>query len=112
MGSPAAGFSASLEAELAALAAADRLRSCPEAEGASRVHLRVSDHPRVSFCSNDYLGLASHPEILSAAVEAATRDGFGASASRLVSGDLPAHRHLEANLAAFLERQAALVFPT
>jgi 8-amino-7-oxononanoate synthase len=109
---PAAGFSASLEAELAELAAADRLRSCPEAEGASRVHVRVSDRPRVSFCSNDYLGLASHPDILSAAAQAAARDGFGASASRLVSGDLPAHRHLEANLATFLGRQAALVFPT
>jgi 8-amino-7-oxononanoate synthase len=105
-------LSAILETELAALAAADRLRSCPQAAGASRVHARISDRPKVSFCSNDYLGLASHPDLLRAASAAAGRDGFGASASRLVSGDLPAHRDLEASLARFLDRQAALVFPT
>jgi 8-amino-7-oxononanoate synthase len=105
-------LSATLEAELAALAAADRLRSCPRAAGASRVRVLVSDRPRISFCSNDYLGLASHPAVLSAAAAAGTREGFGASASRLVAGDLPAHRDLEEHLAKFLGRQAALVFPT
>ena len=105
-------LSATLEAELAAFAAADRLRACPEVAGASRVHPLVADLPRISFCSNDYLGLASDPRLLSAAVAAGARDGFGASASRLVSGDLPAHRQLEAGLARFLGRQAALVFPT
>lgn len=112
MRSPSPSFSASLEAELAVLAASERLRSCPEIDGLSRVHVRVSDRPRVSFCSNDYLGLASHPELSLAAEKAAARDGFGASASRLVSGDLPAHRQLEANLARFLDREAALVLPT
>jgi 8-amino-7-oxononanoate synthase len=105
-------LSAILEAELAALAASDRLRSCPEAEGASRVYPTVARRPKVSFCSNDYLGLASHPALLSAAGAAGARDGFGASASRLVSGDLPAHRELEDALARFLGRQAALVFPS
>jgi 8-amino-7-oxononanoate synthase len=66
----------------------------------------------LSFCSNDYLGLASHPALAKAAAEAALRDGPGASASRLVSGDLPAHRTLEAGLAAFLDRPAALTFPS
>src|SRR5580700_1727622 len=73
-----------LEAELAALAAADRLRSCPEAAGASRVHPTVADQPRLAFCSNDYLGLASDPRLISAATAAAQRDGLGASASRLI----------------------------
>jgi 8-amino-7-oxononanoate synthase len=105
-------LSAALETELAALAAGDRLRACPEAAGPSRVQMHLAGRPRISFCSNDYLGLASHPMVLAAAAAAAVRDGFGASASRLVSGDLPAHRHLEERLAAFLGRQAALVFPT
>jgi 8-amino-7-oxononanoate synthase len=105
-------LSATLEAELAALAATDRLRACPETAGVSRVNVRIGQHPRISFCSNDYLGLASHPALLSAAVAAGARDGFGASASRLVSGDLPAHRRLEEHLAMFLGRQATLVFPT
>src|SRR5437763_9860453 len=66
----------------------------------------------LSFCSNDYLGLASHPSLAMAAATAAARDGYGASASRLVSGDLPAHRSLESALAAFLDRPAALTFPS
>jgi 8-amino-7-oxononanoate synthase len=105
-------FAALLEAELAALAAADRLRSCPEVAGSSRVHVQVSASPRVSFCSNDYLGLANHPALADAAARATARDGFGGSAARLVSGDLPAHRQLEARLASFLGREAALVFPS
>jgi 8-amino-7-oxononanoate synthase len=106
------GFAALLEAELDALAAADRRRVCPEASGASRVHPDVRGQRMLSFCSNDYLGLASHPALAAAAAEAAARDGYGASASRLVSGDLPAHRALEATLAGFLDRPAALAFPS
>jgi 8-amino-7-oxononanoate synthase len=105
-------FTAILEAELKSLAELDRRRACPEAEGRSRVHPRLPGQAMLSFCSNDYLGLASHPGLAGAAAEAANRDGYGASASRLVAGDLPAHRSLEATLAAFLDRPAALVFPT
>jgi 8-amino-7-oxononanoate synthase len=108
----AASFTAQLEAELAALSAIDRRRSCPEAAGASRVHPDLRGRPMLSFCSNDYLGLASHPALAAAAADAAARDGSGASASRLVAGDLPAHRHLESTLARFLERPAALAFPS
>jgi 8-amino-7-oxononanoate synthase len=66
----------------------------------------------LAFCSNDYLGLASHPALAVAAADAAVRDGSGASASRLVVGDLPAHRRLESALAAYLDRPAALTFPS
>ena len=106
------GFASLLAAELEALAAIDRRRACPEAAGSSRVAIDVAGQPMLSFCSNDYLGLASHPTLLAAAVEAASRDGFGASASRLVAGDLPAHRELERALAGFLDRPSALVFPS
>lgn len=105
-------FEAILEAELAELVAIGRHRACPEVVGSSRTSLMVSGAPRVAFCSNDYLGLAAHPALAAAAAVAAARDGFGASASRLVSGDLPAHRQLEEALARFLGRQAALVFPS
>jgi len=105
-------FTTLLEAELEALAAIDRRRACPEAAGNSRVQPHIAGAPMLSFCSNDYLGLASHPALAAAAAAAAARDGFGASASRLVAGDLPAHRALEAALAAFLDRPAALVFPS
>jgi 8-amino-7-oxononanoate synthase len=101
-----------LEAELAALAALDRRRTCPELAGSSRIHPDLGGRSMLSFCSNDYLGLASHPFLAAAAASAATREGFGASAARLVSGDLTAHRSLEASLARFLDRPAALAFPT
>jgi 8-amino-7-oxononanoate synthase len=109
---PQDSFEAALDAELEALGTADRRRACPEAAGASRVNPDLRGRAMLSFCSNDYLGLASHPALAAAAAETAARDGFGASASRLVAGDLPAHRALEAALAAFLDRPAALVFPT
>jgi 8-amino-7-oxononanoate synthase len=101
-----------LEAELDALGVVNRRRACPEAAGLSRVHPALAGRSMLSFCSNDYLGLASHPALAKAAADAAARDGAGASASRLVSGDLPAHRSLEAGLAAFLGRPAALAFPS
>jgi 8-amino-7-oxononanoate synthase len=105
-------FSALLDEELRALAATDRLRACPELMGSSRVYPTGSTGPLLSFASNDYLGLASHPDVLAAAQATAARDGFGAAAARLVTGDLPAHRELEHTLASFLGRSAALLFAT
>ncbi|HVZ88019.1 MAG TPA: aminotransferase class I/II-fold pyridoxal phosphate-dependent enzyme [Polyangia bacterium] len=107
-----APFRADLAAELSALAAVDRLRALPSIAGASRVAISAANQSRLSFASNDYLGLASHPALAEAAARAATRDGFGASAARLVSGDLPAHRLLEDGLATYLGRGSALLFPT
>jgi 8-amino-7-oxononanoate synthase len=104
-----------LQAELEALSAADRRRVCPELAGPSRTHPRFGTpggEGTLSFASNDYLGLAAHPALAAAAAAAAARDGFGASASRLVTGDLPAHRGLEDALAAFVDLPAALLFPT
>jgi 8-amino-7-oxononanoate synthase len=62
------------------------------------------------LCSNDYLGLAGHPEVRAAAAEAAERWGAGAGASRLVSGNMEPHRRLESRLAEFKGCEAALLF--
>lgn len=105
-------FGAILEAELAALTGANRRRACPPVSGGSRVHVAVAGEPRLAFCSNDYLGLANHPALAEAATVAAAEQGFGSSAARLVSGDFPAHRELEARLAAYCGCPAALVFPS
>ena len=105
-------LSAILRTELDALRAADRLRSLPELAGHSRQRPDGASGPLLSFASNDYLGLASHPALLTAAAEAAAREGFGAGAARLVTGDLPSHRALERELAAYLCRPTALLFPT
>jgi len=63
-----------------------------------------------NFASNDYLGLAGHPEITAALVEGARKFGAGSAASRLVCGTLPPHRLLEEALAAAKQTEAALTF--
>ncbi len=62
------------------------------------------------FASNDYLGLAMHPEVIQAAVEATQRFGAGAGAARLVSGSLPPHQELETALAQFKGTEATLTY--
>ena len=62
------------------------------------------------LCSNNYLGLAGHPALLEAAAAATWRYGAGSGASRLVSGTLPPHAHLEERLAVFKGSEAALLF--
>ena len=101
-----------LAAELAQLERGQARRACPELAGRSRVHVTVASRPALSFASNDYLDLAGDPRVAAAAAETAQREGYGSSAARLVSGDLPAHRALEAALSSFLDRPGALVFPT
>jgi 8-amino-7-oxononanoate synthase len=62
------------------------------------------------FASNDYLGLAGHPEVIQSAIDATQRFGAGAGASRLISGSLPPHQELESTLAQFKGTEAALTF--
>jgi 8-amino-7-oxononanoate synthase len=64
----------------------------------------------LSFCSNDYLGLATDPEVVAGAVGAAESHGAGSGASRLVAGSFDIHADLEAELADFTAREAALLF--
>ena len=66
----------------------------------------------IDFSSNDYLGLAGHPLLAERAAEWAARHGSGAGASRLVTGTHAAHLALEAKIAAFKGREAALLFPS
>jgi len=66
----------------------------------------------VSFASNDYLGLSTHPAVVVAAHEALDRWGAGAGASRLVTGSRPVHAELEAELAAWKGAERAVLFPT
>jgi 8-amino-7-oxononanoate synthase len=84
-----------------------RLQTVDEVSGT-----RVSRAGRslVNFASNDYLGLAQHPNLRTAAAEALERFGAGSAASRLITGTLGIHTELEAKLAAFVGTPAALVF--
>lgn len=66
----------------------------------------------VMLGSNNYLGLASHPEVKEAALAAAAHYGTGCAGSRLLNGTLDLHAQLEERIAGFMQREAALVFAT
>lgn len=68
--------------------------------------------PLVSFCSNDYLGLSNHPQVVSAFQAAAAEYGVGSGASHMVTGHCRVHDQLEEELAAFTGRDRALLFST
>jgi 8-amino-7-oxononanoate synthase len=79
-------------------------------EGAQGPRIIVEGREYLAFCSNDYLGLANHPRIVEAAVEAALRFGVGEGASHLLSGHSEAHARLESALAEFVQMPRALLF--
>ncbi len=66
----------------------------------------------LSFCSNDYLGLANHPEVIAALQRGADDYGVGAGAAHLINGHSRAHHALEEALAEFTGRERALLFST
>ena len=74
--------------------------------------LQVEGKSLVNFCSNDYLGLAGHPDIAVALKSAVDQYGTGSGASHLISGHSTAHQQLEEQLAEFTGRPRALLFST
>jgi 8-amino-7-oxononanoate synthase len=97
---------------LDALRARDLYRSLAAVGSAAGPRVRLGGREVLQFASNNYLGLAADPRVKEAACRAIGRWGWGAAASRLLSGHTDAHEALEADLAAFMGSQAALVFPT
>lgn len=75
-------------------------------------HITIDGRGYLAFCSNDYLGLANHPQLIEAACEGATRYGVGAGASHLINGHSAAHHDLEQALAGFTGFPQALLFST
>ena len=84
-----------------------RLLDSPQAE-----HIVTNDKRYLSFCSNDYLGLANHPKLIAAMQAAAGVSGVGSGASNLITGHHRYHDSLEKQLAEFVQMPAALLFST
>jgi 8-amino-7-oxononanoate synthase len=99
-----------LAAELAELEAEGLKRRRRLLESPQGARVKVDGREYVAFCSNDYLGLAAHPQLIEAAREGAARHGVGAGASHLISGHTTAHRDLEHRLGAFVGLPRALLF--
>ena len=81
-------------------------------EGAQGTHLKIKGKTCLSFCSNNYLGLANNPLVIKAVEDAVAKYGWGAGASRLVSGNMRMHEALEGEISRFKEKEASIVFPT
>lgn len=84
-----------------------RLLDSPQAE-----QIVADDKPYLSFCSNDYLGLANHSTLIAVMQKAAEDSGVGSGASGLVTGHHRYHDDLEKQLAKFVNLPAALLFST
>ena len=76
-------------------------------DGPQQPEVSVNGETLLSFCSNDYLGLANHPDIIDALHRGLDRYGVGSGASHLVTGHSRAHHELEAALADFVQRSRA-----
>jgi 8-amino-7-oxononanoate synthase len=107
---------AQLERELQALDVQNLRRRRRVADSPCQPEVQCDGKPMLAFCSNDYLGLASHPRVIDALREGAALYGAGSGASHLISGHSRAHALLEERLAdfvsPFLESARALYFCT
>jgi 8-amino-7-oxononanoate synthase len=101
-----------LATDLAAIDAAGLRRRLRTVGSAADPEITVDGRPVLLFCSNNYLGLATHPALRRAAIDALERWGCGTGSSRLISGHTALHAAVEARLAAFKGTEAALLFPS
>jgi len=98
------------EKRLTDLDARHLTRRMTEVESGAGPLIAIEGRQVLLFASNDYLGLAGHPEVIRAAVQATQTYGAGAGAARLVSGSLPPHRRMEQALARFKGAASVLTF--
>ncbi|EKT4522950.1 8-amino-7-oxononanoate synthase [Pseudomonas putida] len=101
-----------LAARLAERRAADLYRQRPLLETPQGPEVVVDGQALLAFCSNDYLGLANHPEVVAAWRTGAKRWGVGGGASHLVIGHSSPHHEVEEALAELTGRPRALLFST
>ncbi|CAK17749.1 8-amino-7-oxononanoate synthase [Pseudomonas entomophila] len=101
-----------LAARLAERRAADLYRQRPLLQSPQGPQVVVDGQPLLAFCSNDYLGLANHPDVIQAWRAGAERWGVGGGASHLVIGHSTPHHQVEEALAELTGRPRALLFST
>lgn len=101
-----------LQRELTERQAAGLLRKRRVIDSPQAPHLVVDGKEVVSFCSNDYLGLANHPELVAALANGAQVAGAGSGAAHLITGHHRYHHELELALAEFVGLPKALLFST
>ncbi len=81
-------------------------------ESAQQPAMKINGKDILTFCSNDYLGLANHPDVITAFKQAADKYGVGSGAAHLINGHSIEHQLLEEELAEFTGRERVLLFST
>ncbi len=99
-----------IEDELANLHQSGLFTNIRTLESAQGAWLRVDGQRVLNFCSNNYLGLANHPRLRQAAIQAIEAFGVGPGAVRTIAGTMSKHLELEERLAAFKGVEAAITF--
>ena len=105
-------FTDELNRRLTALREQGLHRELRRVNSAQGPRIEIGGQTHLNFSSNDYLGLANHPSLKTAAVKAVEKYGAGAGASRLICGSLAPFHELEETLAAFKKTEAALTCAT
>ena len=85
----------------------ERLLDSPQAP-----HVESNHRDLLNFCSNNYLGLANHPDVIAAAKESLDSNGFGMASVRFICGTQTQHDELESRLSALLGTDATILFPS
>lgn len=81
-----------------------------EIQTAQGTHIEVDGREVINLCANNYLGLANHPDLISAATNAMETHGFGMASVRFICGTQDLHRQLETELAEFLGQEDSILF--
>ena len=101
-----------IEKELENLKALGKLKVERELEGAQGAEVEMGGRKVLMFASNNYLGLANHPEIIKSTKDALDKYGFGLSSVRFISGTEAIHKTLEQKLANFLGTEDSILYST
>jgi len=101
-----------LAAELLDIEAAGTTKRETEITSAQGSHITIDGKPFLNFCSNNYLGLSNHPEIIAAVKTSLDQHGYGLSSVRFICGTQDLHLKLEKQLSQFLSQEATILFPS
>ena len=74
--------------------------------------ISLSDKKVINFCSNNYLGLSSHPRLIEAAKKGLDSHGFGMSSVRFICGTQDLHKQLEEKISSFFKTEDTILYPS
>ncbi len=99
-----------LQSELTSIKEGGLYKTERQLQGPQGSAIRVADREVINFCANNYLGLASHPDIVEAAHEGLRNYGYGMASVRFICGTQDLHKRLEAFVAGFLQKDDAILY--